>query len=133
MKPLSSFVACAAIALCAAPALGHECARAGQHLVIARRAMAVHDFSRAIREYQASYELDGEPLTLIFLAQAYSRIGDLPSAIEMYRAYLGEVPAGARAYAVEQEVAHLSTVVLAGVIPIFDDGDDLERRIPIVD
>jgi regulator of sirC expression with transglutaminase-like and TPR domain len=126
MKPL---LLCVAVTLGGAAASANECASARQHLVVARRAAAVHDFQRAIREYQQSYELDGEPVTLVMLAQIYARAGDLPTAIDTYRAYLEEVPAGARAYAVEQEIARLSTAVLADEIPIFDDGG--EQRIPI--
>jgi hypothetical protein len=60
-------------------------------------------------------------------------MGQWSSAMDMYRAYLERVPVAARAYAVETELNRLSTIVLQGAIPVFDDSDELTRRIPVFD
>ena len=98
-----------------------DCADAGEHLRIARRALTVHDYATAIAHFKASYELDGEPLTLLFLARAFTADGDLFSAIELYRSYLEEEPAGRRTVDVEAEIARLSQKLLSTRIAIFDE------------
>ena len=87
-----------------------ECASARQHLVIARRALQVHDYQRAVAEYQRSYEEDGDSTTLILLARAYEQLGQTATASDLYRSYL------------EQR------------IEIFDDRDAAAfRTLPLVD
>lgn len=130
---LGILVVCA-IASSAGTAAARECADAKQHLVIARRALQVHDYPRAIAEYEASYEADGEPVTLIFLARTYAQTGQLTMAIDLYRAYLDEVPQGQRTDDVESEIARLASLELNRRIAIFDDSDDAAfRTLPIVD
>ncbi|MGZ3428464.1 MAG: hypothetical protein ACXVCV_17550, partial [Polyangia bacterium] len=90
-----------------------ECAEAGQHLRIARRAIQVGDHARAIAELKASYEADGRPVTLIFLARTYAETGQLSMAIDLYRGYLEQVPASQRTFSVEGEIARLSKLLLA--------------------
>lgn len=116
-------------------AVAHECAEARQHLVVARRALQVHDYGRAIAEYQASYERDGDPVTLIFLARTHEQLGHLATAIDLYRSYLDETAAdGHRIFAVEGEIARLSTLLLEQRIEIFDDdGDAAIPKVPLID
>ena len=130
---LGILVACA-IACGASTAAARECADARQHLVIARRALQVHDYPRAIAEYEASYEADGEPVTLILLARTYAQTGQLSMAIDLYRAYLDEVPHGERTFYVEGEIARLASLELDRHIQIFDDSDaEAFRTLPILD
>ena len=116
-------------------AAANECAEARQHLVIARRALQVHDYGRAIAEYQASYERDGDPVTLIFLARTHEQLGHLATALDLYRSYLDETAAagGHRIFAVEGEIARLSTLLLEQRIQIFDDGDAAVPKVPLID
>ncbi|HXU70187.1 MAG TPA: hypothetical protein VN947_12710 [Polyangia bacterium] len=97
------------------------CADAAAHLRIARRAITVNDYATAIANFKTSYELDGEPLTLVFLARAYVHENDLFSAIELYKSYLDQVPSGLRASYVEGEIDRLTDRLLAQRIAIFDD------------
>ena len=130
---LGILVACA-IACGASTAAARECADARQHLVIARRALQVHDYPRAIAEYEASYEADGEPVTLTLLARTYAQTGQLSMAIDLYRAYLDEVPHGERTFYVEGEIARLASLELDRHIQIFDDSDaEAFRTLPILD
>ena len=126
MRSLMAFVCISLIGVASADEC--ECGKAGRvHLVIARRAITVGDYQRAIAEYQASYEADGQPLTLIFLARAYTRFGELRSAIETYREYLEEVPFDRRTYDVESEIARLSEIIFRQRIASFDDDTALLR------
>jgi len=113
----------------------NECAEARQHLVVARRALQVHDYGRAIAEYQASYERDGDPVTLIFLARTHEQLGHLATALDLYRSYLDETaaPDRHRIFAVEGEIARLSTLLLEQRIQIFDDGDAAVPKVPLID
>lgn len=79
------------------------------------------DDATAIAHFKTSYELDGDPLTLIFLARAYAHENDLFSAIELYRSYLDQDPSGRRAGDVEAEIDRLTDRLLAQRIAIFDD------------
>lgn len=125
---------CAVVALGSERSAGaDECAQARQHLVIARRALQVHDYGRAIAEYQASYEQDGDPVTLIFLARTQSQIGHLSTAIDLYRTYLDETTDGHRTFHVEAEIDRLSTLLLEHRIEIFDDSDAGSPKVPLFD
>ncbi|HEX9103661.1 MAG TPA: hypothetical protein VF997_15730 [Polyangia bacterium] len=115
-------------------AAANECVEARQHLVIARRALQVHDYRRAIAEYEASYLQDGDPLTLIFLARTYALAGQPATAIDLYRGYLEAVPPDRRTFSVEGEIARLGTLVLGPRIEIFDDADaGAFEALPVVD
>ncbi|HEY2743233.1 MAG TPA: hypothetical protein VGL86_01365 [Polyangia bacterium] len=123
-RPFLPALALLLIAFAAPPAhadANDDCADAGEHLRIARRAVTVHDYATAIAHFKASYELDGQPLTLIFLARAYVADGDLFSAIELYRSYLEVEPSSRRTFDVEAEIARLSQRLLTTRIAIFDD------------
>ena len=125
---------CGMLALAGEAGAGaNECVEARQHLVIARRALQVHDYGRAIAEYQASYEQDGDPLTLIFLARTQSQIGHLSTAIDLYRTYLEETTEGHRTFHVEAEIDRLSTLLLEHRIEIFDDSDAALPKVPLFD
>ena len=50
--------------------------------------MQVHDYARAIGEYQRSYEEDGNPVTLLLLARTYEQLGQAATASDLYRSYL---------------------------------------------
>lgn len=119
--------------LCAVPAAANECAGVRQHLVIARRALEVHDYARAVAEYQASYEEDGDPLTLVLLARTEAERGQLAAALDLYRSYLADVPTGQRTLYVEREVTRLSALVLDRSIQIFDDDGAALPVVPILD
>ena len=97
-----------------------DCSDAADHLRIARRAVTVDDYATAIVHFKSAYELDGNPLTLIFLARAYTHQGDLFSAIELYRNYLEEVPVGRRAFDAESEIRRLSSQLLSQRITVFE-------------
>ncbi len=121
LLPAFAFILLAAATPPAHATAHDDCADAGEHLRIARRALTVRDFPTAIAHFKASYELDGQPLTLIFLARAYAADGDLFSAIELYRSYLEVEPTSQRTFDVEGEIARLSKRLLSARIAIFDD------------
>ena len=126
---------CGILSLCAGGrAAANECAEARQHLLVARRALEVRDYARAIVEYQTSYEEDGRPVTLLLLARTYAQTGELAGALELYREYLDQVPADERTRYVEGEIARLSKLLLDRSIEIFDDSDLRGLpAVPIVD
>lgn len=126
---LTAILALATALLLLAPTAAHatatangddDCADAAEHLRIARRAVTVADYPTAVTHFKAAYELDGNALTLIFLARAYTHEGDLFAAIELYRNYLEEVPSGRRAFDAESEIRRLSSQLLAQRITIFE-------------
>ncbi len=134
MRNLVIWVACGWVLLGSAGVARAECAEARQHLLIARRAVQVHDYARAIAEYRRGYEDDGQPLTLVLLARTYAQAGDLSLALDVYRAYLDEAPDGPRASYVAGEIARLSSLALDRQIEIFDDGDVARLpALPVVD
>jgi hypothetical protein len=133
LRPLARVVALAAATLLLPARVAHADDSAAQHLVVARRALTVHDYPTAITHFQQSYERDGSPLTLIFLARAYEGEGDLLSALELYRSYLEQVPIGRRAYDVESDITRLSERLLAQRIAIFDDDATADSDIAIFD
>jgi tetratricopeptide (TPR) repeat protein len=136
MKSKTGFLLGCAMLLVAGASVAraNECAEARQHLVIARRALQVHDYARAITEYQTSYEQDGNPSTLLFLARTEADIGEFSTAIDLYRSYLDQAPAEHRAFDVEGEIRRLSTIILERNIEIFDDRDrSAVPKVPVVD
>jgi len=134
MKSKIGFLLTCAILTGAPRAQANECAEARQHLVIARRALQVHDYARAITEYQTSYEQDGNPSTLLFLARTEADIGQFSTAIDLYRSYLEQAPVAHRAFDVDGEIRRLSTLLLERNIEIFDDRDrGALPKVPVVD
>jgi hypothetical protein len=71
---------------------------AQDHVDRALRAYNVQDWSVALREYKAAYEIDPQPQTLWAIAQTQRLSGDCRSAILTYKAYLrGASASGANA------------------------------------
>jgi tetratricopeptide (TPR) repeat protein len=78
------------------------------HYQRASRDYDLGKFDEAIDEYQVIYEIDGDPVMLYNLAQAY-RLADQPEkAIQFYRRYLQRSPEARNRDAVEQKIAALA-------------------------
>jgi tetratricopeptide (TPR) repeat protein len=77
------------------------------HYQRASRAYDLSKFLDAIDEYQVIYEIDGDPVMLYNLAQAY-RLAEQPEkAIQFYRRYLQRAPEARNREAVEEKIAAL--------------------------
>lgn len=67
-------------------------ARARTHFEAGRALYNLGNYTDAIREFSAGYELAPRPQFLVNLGQAYRKLGDLPRARDMYRKYLEVAP-----------------------------------------
>ena len=77
------------------------------HYQRASRAYDLGKFFDAIDEYQVIYEIDGDPVMLYNLAQAY-RLAEQPEkAIQFYRRYLQRAPEARNREAVEEKIGVL--------------------------
>jgi tetratricopeptide (TPR) repeat protein len=77
------------------------------HYQRASRDYDLGKFGDAIDEYQTIYEIDGDPVMLYNLAQAY-RLSDQPDrALQFYRRYLERAPEARNRAAVEQKISAL--------------------------
>jgi tetratricopeptide (TPR) repeat protein len=81
------------------------------HYQRASRDYDLGKFDEAIDEYQVIYEIDGDPVMLYNLAQAY-RLAEQPEkAIQFYRRYLLRAPEARNREAVEQKIEALAKVL----------------------
>jgi tetratricopeptide (TPR) repeat protein len=81
------------------------------HYQRASRDYDLGKFGEAIDEYQVIYEIDGDPVMLYNLAQAY-RLAEQPEkAIQFYRRYLQRSPEARNREAVEQKIAALEKML----------------------
>jgi tetratricopeptide (TPR) repeat protein len=69
-----------------------QIARARTHFEAGRALYNLGNYSDAIREFSAGYELVPKPQFLINLGQAYRKHGELEKARQMYRRFLESVP-----------------------------------------
>jgi tetratricopeptide (TPR) repeat protein len=67
-------------------------ARARTHFEAGRALYILGNYSDAIREFAAGYQLAPRPQFLINLGQSHRKLGDLPKARDMYRKFLSEAP-----------------------------------------
>ncbi|HXJ22576.1 MAG TPA: tetratricopeptide repeat protein [Polyangia bacterium] len=76
-----------------------------QHYDRATRAYDLGKYSEAVDEYQKVYEIDGDPVMLYNIAQAY-RLNDQPQeAVHFYRRYLQRAPEARNRDDVERKIA----------------------------
>jgi len=81
------------------------------HYERATRAYDLNKYPEAIDEYQKVYEIDGDPVMLYNIGQAY-RLNDQPQeSIHFYRRYLQRSPEARNREAVEQKIAALEKLV----------------------
>ena len=81
------------------------------HYDRATRAYDLNKYQEAIDEYQKVYEIDGDPVMLYNIGQAY-RLNDQPQeSIHFYRRYLQRSPEAKNREAVEQKIAALEKIV----------------------
>ncbi len=82
-----------------------------QHFDRATRAYDLGKYPEAIDEYQKVYEIDGDPVMLYNIAQAY-RLNDQPQdAIHFYRRYLQRAPEARNREDVERKIAAQEKVI----------------------
>lgn len=67
-------------------------ARARTHFEAGRALYNLGNYTDAIREFSAGYQLAPRPQFLVNLGQAYRKLGKLEQAREMYRRFLKEAP-----------------------------------------
>ena len=73
----------------------------GQRLYDLRR------YTESVPEFEAAYELSGDPVLLYNLAQSYRMAEKYPDALHYYRAYLKKVPKSPRTDVVKRRIAEL--------------------------
>jgi tetratricopeptide (TPR) repeat protein len=82
-----------------------------QHYDRATRAYDLGKYTEAVDEYQKVYEIDGDPVMLYNIAQAY-RLNDQPQdAIHFYRRYLQRSPEARNREDVERKIAAQEKVI----------------------
>lgn len=82
-----------------------------QHYDRATRAYDLGKYPEAIEEYQKVYEIDGDPVMLYNIAQAY-RLNEQPQdAIHFYRRYLQRAPEARNREDVERKIAAQEKVI----------------------
>ena len=82
-----------------------------QHYDRATRAYDLGKYPEAVDEYQKVYEIDGDPVMLYNIAQAY-RLNDQPQdAIHFYRRYLQRAPDARNRDDVERKIATQEKVI----------------------
>lgn len=69
------------------------------------------DYDRAIAEYQAAFELSGEPSLIFNVALCYDRTDRPEPALEAFQRYLSLAPAGSVADEARDDVARLVPIV----------------------
>ncbi len=69
-----------------------DIARAKQHFEAGRALYNLGNFSDAVREFSAGYQLVPRPQFLLNLGQAYRKQNDLPHARDMFKKFLVDAP-----------------------------------------
>src|SRR6478736_7599423 len=81
------------------------------HYQQATRAYDLGKYQEAVEQYQKVYEIDGDPVMLYNIAQAY-RLNDQPQeAIHFYRRYLQRAPEARNRDDVERKIAAQEKVI----------------------
>src|SRR5207245_1911554 len=83
---------------------GDDLARARTHFEAGRALHKPGNYTEALREFAAGYQLAPRPAFLLNLGQCYRMLDDLGKAREMYQRYLREAPAGDPERAQAQQV-----------------------------
>lgn len=71
---------------------GDAVARARTHFQAGRALYDLGNYTDAIREFSAGYQLVPKPQFLINLGQSYRKLGDLERARDMYKRFLADAP-----------------------------------------
>src|SRR5262245_45858671 len=71
---------------------GDALARARSHFEAGRALYSLGNYTDAIREFSAGYELVGKPQFLLNLGQCYRKQNQLQRARQMYQKYLSQAP-----------------------------------------
>ncbi|MDB4964368.1 MAG: hypothetical protein JWN44_57 [Myxococcales bacterium] len=72
---------------------GDDVARARTHFEAGRALYQLGNYTEAVREFAAGYQLAPRPQFLLNLGQCYRKLDDLTKAREMYQRYLRDAPA----------------------------------------
>ncbi|MDX2023188.1 MAG: tetratricopeptide repeat protein [Deltaproteobacteria bacterium] len=94
----------------ASPAAGSETddlAKARRRFEKGQRLYDLRRYMESIPEFEAAYELSGDPVLLYNLAQSYRMAEKYPDALHYYRAYLKKVPKSPRTDVVKRRIAEL--------------------------
>lgn len=75
------------------PPADDQTARARTHFEAGRALYQLGNYTEAVREFAAGYQLAPRPQFLLNLGQCYRKLNDLDKAREMYQRYLHEAPA----------------------------------------
>jgi hypothetical protein len=96
MRSILRILLSAAVILSVCPAQaqqGDDLARAKTHFEAGQALYRLGNYTEAIREFSAGYQLAPKPQFLINIGQAYLKLGDLEKARDMYKRYLVDTPA----------------------------------------
>ena len=95
MVRLRHIAAVVAVLACAGGARAQNddpIARARTHFEAGRALYQLGNFTEALREFAAGYQLAPRPQFLLNLGQCYRKLDDLKNAREMYQRYLHDAP-----------------------------------------
>jgi tetratricopeptide (TPR) repeat protein len=95
VRSVQALIAALVLVLCAGATRaqsGDDTARARTHFEAGRALYNLGNYTDAIREFSAGYQLAPRPQFLVNLGQAYRKLGDLKKAREMYKKFLDEAP-----------------------------------------
>jgi tetratricopeptide (TPR) repeat protein len=99
------------LALLAASARADERQLAKEHYVKGSKYFSLGRFDEAVHEYEASFELIGDPRLLYNIAQAHRLNGNAPKALFFYRSYLSRVPGSPVIAEVQEKIAELQRLI----------------------
>jgi tetratricopeptide (TPR) repeat protein len=86
-------------------------AKAAAHFKQGNAYFQLEDYDRALAEYQASFDLSGEPSQIFNIALCHDRAHRLEQALETFRRYLELAPDGAVADEARENIARLTPIV----------------------
>src|SRR5262249_31478490 len=76
---------------------GDNTVKAREHFQRGSRAFALGRFDEAVKEYEAAYELRGDPVFLYNIAQAHRLNHNAEKALFFYKSYLARAPSAPNA------------------------------------
>lgn len=95
----------------AAPLTPEQREQARQHYDSASRKFDVGRFDDAATEFQAVYELTGDPSLLFNIAQSFRQAQKYDKALLFYRSYLNKLPDAGNRLAVEKRIGEINEIL----------------------
>jgi tetratricopeptide (TPR) repeat protein len=86
-------------------------AKAAAHFKQGQEFFKVNDYDRALKEYQAAFELSHEPLLVFNIALCHDRANRPEQALDGFKHYLDLAPNGSVAGEAREDVARLAPIV----------------------